>query len=434
MAYPKLPNLGGKMSKINDFAELMHEYGATGMQEILDSIEGKLDEALLKMQSLPIDEAMKAKEPDCLDAIKALRADGPRRIWKSFDAETYREKLRGAFYARAAGCTLGSIVEFWPVENMEKWAAYIGDTFPPVDYWSSISRPIDLRYNKSRCEEYTRGKMDGVPVDDDIAYTLLGLLIAEDHGVDFTVDDVGKAWLKYLPYACTAEHEALENLKNGIAAKEAAIPNNPFVQWIGADIRSDPFAYMAPAYPEFAAKMAYHDAYVSHRRNGIYGEMFFAAAQSAAFAVDNAIDALKIGLTEIPKDCALYHDVLWALDAGKSVKNYKDARAAMEEKFKGMSGVHTNNNAALTIFGLMIGGLDVTKVISETVAMGYDNDCTAATAGSIVGAIVGAKGVPAHWTKNFNNKVHSYLIGHDSFVLDDLMNRYEAQAVKVWNK
>ena len=422
------------MSKINDFAELMHEYGATGMQEILDSIEGKLDEALLKMQSLPIDEAMKAKEPDCLDAIKALRADGPRRIWKSFDAETYREKLRGAFYARAAGCTLGSIVEFWPVENMEKWAAYIGDTFPPVDYWSSISRPIDLRYNKSRCEEYTRGKMDGVPVDDDIAYTLLGLLIAEDHGVDFTVDDVGKAWLKYLPYACTAEHEALENLKNGIAAKEAAIPNNPFVQWIGADIRSDPFAYMAPAYPEFAAKMAYHDAYVSHRRNGIYGEMFFAAAQSAAFAVDNAIDALKIGLTEIPKDCALYHDVLWALDAGKSVKNYKDARAAMEEKFKGMSGVHTNNNAALTIFGLMIGGLDVTKVISETVAMGYDNDCTAATAGSIVGAIVGAKGVPAHWTKNFNNKVHSYLIGHDSFVLDDLMNRYEAQAVKVWNK
>jgi len=434
MAYPNMPNVGDRMEKMKSYAELMHEYGANGIQEVLDKATAAVDAAIAQLQALPVDEALQAKEPDCLDAIKALRTDGPRKMWKSFDAEKYREKLRGAFYARAAGCTLGSIVEFWPVEKMEAWAAYIGDTFPPVDYWSSISNPIQLRYNKSRCEEYTRDKLDGVPVDDDIAYTLLGLLIAEDHGIDFTVDDVGKAWLKYLPYACTAEHEALENLKKGIAPKEAALHNNPFVQWIGADIRSDPFAYMAPAYPEFAAKMAYHDAYVSHRRNGIYGEMFFAAAQSAAFEVDNSIDAIKIGLTEIPKECSLYKDVLWALEAGKSVHNYKDARAAMEEKFKGMSGVHTNNNAALTIFGLMIGGLDVTKVISEVVAMGYDNDCTAATAGSIVGAIVGAKGIPTHWYKNFNNKVHSYLNGPDTFALEDLLARYEAQAVKVWGK
>jgi len=434
MAYPIFPKASEKFEEMKCFAELMHEYGAEGLQEIIDGVSTKMDDAIAAIQKLSIDKALEAKEPNCLDEIKAMRADGPRKLWKSFDADKYRDKLRGAFYARAAGCTLGSIVEFWSVEDMENWAKYIGDAFPPVDYWSSISNPNRLRYGKSPCETYTRGKMDGVPVDDDIAYTLLGLLIAEDHGIDFTVDEVGKAWLKYLPYACTAEHVALENLKKGIAPKEAGIIDNPYVQWIGADIRSDPFAYMAPAYPEFAAKMAYHDAYVSHRRNGIYGEMFFAAAQSAAFEVDNAIDAIKIGLTEIPKECALYGDVLWALEAGKSVKNYKDARAAMEEKFKGMSGVHTNNNAALTIFGLMIGGLDVTKVISETVAMGYDNDCTAATAGSIVGAIVGEKGVPAHWTKNFNNKVHSYLIGHDQFVLDDLLKRYEAQAVKVWSK
>jgi len=434
MAYPNFPDMARKAETLKEFMQLMHEYGAEGLQTIIDGVEAKLDGAIADIQKLAIDKELEAKEPNCLDAIKSMRTDGPRKMWKSFDVETYREKLAGAFYARAAGCTLGSIVEFWSVEEMEKWAANIGDAFPPVDYWSSITRPYSLRYGKSRCDEYTRGKMDGVPVDDDIAYTLLGLLIAEDHGIDFTVDDVGKAWLKYLPYACTAEHVALENLKKGIAPKEAGIIDNPYVQWIGADIRSDPFAYMAPAYPEFAAKMAYHDAYISHRRNGIYGEMFFSAAQSAAFAVDNAIDAIKIGLTEIPKDCSLYHDVLWALEAGKDVKNYKDARAAMEEKFPGMAGVHTNNNAALTIFGLMIGGLDVTKVISETVAMGYDNDCTAATAGSIVGAIVGAKGVPTHWTKNFNNKVHSYLIDRPLFALDDLLARYEAQAVKVYSK
>ena len=38
--------------------------------------------------------------------------------------------------------------------------------------------------------------MSGVPVDDDIAYTLLGLLIAEEYGPDFSTADVGTAWLE----------------------------------------------------------------------------------------------------------------------------------------------------------------------------------------------------------------------------------------------
>lgn len=180
--------------------------------------------------------------------------------------------------------------------------------------------------------------------------------------------------------------------------------------------------------PEKAAELAYRDAYVSHRRNGIYGEMFFSAAQSAAFAVDHPVEAIRIGLTEIPGECSLYQDVQWALNAGKDIKNYKQAREAVNEHFKGMSGVHTNNNACLTIFGLMIGGTDMTRVISETVAMGLDNDCTAATAGSIVGAIVGKKGIPAHWYKNFNNTVHSYLINAEVFKFDDLLRRYARQA------
>jgi hypothetical protein len=96
-----------------------------------------------------------------------------------------------------------------------------------------------------------------------------------------------------------------------------------------------------------------------------------------------------------------------------------------------MHHVHTNNNACLTVFGLMIGGTDVTKVISETVAMGLDNDCTAATAGSIVGAIVGAKGIPAHWTHRFDNTVHSYLNGKKTFHIDSLVKRFERQARKV---
>ena len=79
-----------------------------------------------------------------------------------------------------------------------------------------------------------------------------------------------------------------------------------------------------------------------------------------------------------------------------------------------------------------MGGNDYTKVISNIVAMGLDNDCTAATAGSIVGAVVGKEGIPSHWTENFNNKVYSYLTGLPEFKLDDLYNRFTAQAKKAF--
>jgi ADP-ribosylglycohydrolase len=373
------------------------------------------------------------KEPNDLEKIRDLRPNGPRIIWKTFDEQEYKKKVSGALHARMAGCILGAIVENWPVKMMSKWAKKNGDQFPPTDYWTKARLPKVKQYGMCPRSAFTRVGMNGVPVDDDIIYTLLGLLIVEKYGADFTIEDVGKAWLEYLPTACTAEEIALNNLKDGIPADKAAEINNPFDQLIGADIRSDPFAYMAPGLPEKAASMAYHDAYISHRKNGIYGEMFFSAAQAAAFTVDNAVDALKIGLTEIPEECHLANEVRWALEVGKDVKDYKQARELVDERYKGMNPVHTINNAVLTIWGLMIGGNDVTKVLSELIAMGLDNDCTAATAGSIVGAIVGIDGVPDHWIKNFNNKIYSYLNGIKKFHIDDVLDRFAKQAKLIFS-
>ncbi|MBN1623790.1 MAG: ADP-ribosylglycohydrolase family protein, partial [Clostridia bacterium] len=391
MSYPKIPDIEKKAREVIQYAKLMYEYGVPVniIEGALNDIADFLTEKTGSLRRFEIDCQLSLNEPDGLDDIRALRKAGPRKLWKIFDQDVYKDKLAGAVLARFAGCTLGAPVEFWTVEQMEEWAQHLNIAYPPVDYWPEVKTPSDLRYGRSKFLEYTSKHMNGVPVDDDITYTILGLLIAEEYGLDFTVEDVGKAWLRYLPMACTAEHIALENLKKGIPAEKAGDIDNPYCQWIGADIRSDPWAYMAPAWPEKAAELAWRDAYLSHRRNGIYGEMFFAAAQSAAFAVDTAREALETGLTEIPKGCLLYKDIAWALDHSRNIHNYRDARNAVDERFSGMGGAHTNNNACLTVFGLLMADGDVTGVISNLVAMGLDNDCTAATAGSIVGAIVG---------------------------------------------
>lgn len=431
MNYPTNPNLRKLTDRINEYVRLQHEYGASGIETILARAERSLKETLKAVKGRPVNAELAKQEPNDLPGIKALRPRGPRRLWTALDDGAYRDRLEGALLGRCAGCTLGAPVEFWSIEKMAHLARETGLVFPPTDYWTYVPNPYGKRYQMSLVESYTRGKMDGVPVDDDIVYTLLGLLTVEAYGPRFTVAENGRSWLKYLPYACTAEEVTLANLKKGVPAKRAGEVDNPFCEWIGADIRSDPWGYLAPGWPEFAADMAYRDAYLSHRRQGIYGEMYFSAAIAAAFAVDDPVEALRIGLTEIPRDCVMARTVKWALAKAPSIKDHKQARAAVDKRFKGMAGAHTLNNACLTIWGIAIGGTDFTKVIGETVAMGLDNDCTAATAGSIVGAVVGKKGIPKRWTKRFNNTVHSYLIGKPAFKIDDLLKRFEKQARRV---
>ncbi|UCC72117.1 MAG: ADP-ribosylglycohydrolase family protein [Gemmatimonadota bacterium] len=455
MSELQLPNFKELVNNLKLYAQLKHENGAEDVRRHLEEAEEALQTALSHLRALPEDAELAVQEPDDLAAIHTLRPEGPRRIWPSLDEASYRDRLEGALLGRFAGCILGSSVELWPVSRMEAWAQETGGSFPPTDYWRAVPEPHQLRYNTIRRDAYTAGKMDGVPVDDDLAYTLLGLVILEEYGPGFTVDDIGKAWLRYLPFACTAEDVALTNLRMGVAAERAARTggaapmalacrmseepsigergeiDNPYYQWIGADIRSDPWGYAAPGWPERAAEMAYRDATVSHRRNGIYGAMYFSAAIAAAFAVDDPMEALHIALSEIPAGCRLAEAVNWALAEAPKIRDYRQAHDAVAERFPGMNPVHTLNNACLTIFGIAIGGKDFTRVISETVAMGLDNDCTAATAGSIVGAVVGKEGIPPHWTKSFNNKVHSYLIDRPVFEIDDVLERFVAQAEAV---
>ncbi len=346
------------------------------------------------------------------------------------DEATYSSKLAGALLGRLAGCTLGAPVEFWPVAQMEALARANGEPFPPVDYWQQVPDPAALRYETSPREAYTRRKMNGVPVDDDIVYTLLGLLIAEEFGPDFTPADVGSAWLKYLPFACTAEDAALRKLRAGVPAAQAADPGNPQTEWIGAAIRADPWGYLAPGQPARAAELARRDAGLSHRGLGIHGEMFWAAAIAAAFAVRDPLEALRSGLAEIPAGCDLARHIRWALAEAPRMADYEDARAAVEARFPGMEHAHTANNACLTVFGLALGGTDFTRVIGETVAMGLDNDCTAATAGSLVGAIIGRAGIPAQWMAAFHDTIHTYLIGHPRFSIADVVRRFAAQTAR----
>lgn len=368
-------------------------------------------------------------EPIPLKAIKAVRPKGPRVLPLALTDKQLYDKMLGALLGRGAGCVLGIPVEGWSKHAIREWAGRMGQPYPLAEYWKDVPH-LGMHYSEPTVN-FLRDNIDHIGPDDDLTYTVLGLIILEEAGIDFTTDDVGKLWVKYLPMACTAEHVALENLKKGLKPPKTALKGNPFMEWIGADIRSDPWGYAAPGLPEVAADMAYRDASVSHVMNGTYGEMFFSAVISAAFVMDDPIRCLEIGLTEIPNKCRLAETVKETLNWCQKDDNWDKTLDRIYSKYKGMSGAHALNNAAITVAGLYYGEGDFEKTISYTVMGGVDTDCTGATAGSIIGAILGAEKLPAKWVAPFGDRLTTYIRGHEELSIRDLAQRFCSIAMQV---
>jgi ADP-ribosylglycohydrolase len=350
--------------------------------------------------------------PDDLAGIRALRPAGPRILDLPLTEDELHDRLLGALLGRAAGCVLGIPCEGMSREAISEAALRLGLNYPLEDYWPGDpghGSATDLHYGVTPRAKFLKPNIDYIGADDDIAYTILGLLIAEDYGLDFTAEQLGEAWLRYVPIACTAEDVALTNLRAGLKPPRTALVNNPYSEWIGAAIRSDPWGYMAPGLPEFAAELGHRDASLSHTAEGIYGEMFWAATISAAFVVDDVKTALEIGVTEIPADCGVAQAVRDTIRWCENDRDWDRVVNRILAVYDGMHPVHTINNAALTVAGLIFGRGSFEKTISLTVMAGLDTDCTGATAGSVFGAMAGASALPAKWIGPLGDRIETYL-------------------------
>lgn len=346
---------------------------------------------------------------------------------KTLDDVTYLSKLKGAIVGRFAGCALGAPVELMSQEALIAFANSIeGQEFPPTNYFLQAPNPDSPRYLVGKGRQFTRHEMAFLPPDDDIMYTLLSLLMMEKHGRNLQVSDVAQFWLKYLPVECTytAERTTLNNLMNGVSPQEAAIVNNLELDYIGAAIRIDGYGYVFPGNPHEAARMAYQDAILSHREEGLHSALYFSALISLAFTSDDLDQAMVDALDVIPSESKFYQEISWAISVKDTIHDYVTANAIVTNRFPGMSWVHAINNAVLTIWGINFGKHDFEKGISQAVAMAYDNDCTGATVGSVLGAYLGIEAIDSKWYKPWHNTIRSYLKVIPEFQLDDVIERF----------
>ena len=393
----------------------------------------QLKRLLKALEKCPWKDDFPYDEPSDLQEIRAKRLQKPPEIKRTFtDSELY-DRIHGGWLGRCAGCLLGKAVEGQTKERIEEWLR-IANAYPLNNYFPAIHKlpenpPEWLKMTDvkgaSRKKGVLLGQISRMARDDDFDYTIIALHILENYGLNFTTANVGETWLRLLPYwqVFTAERVAYRNLVSDLVPPETATHMNPYREWIGAQIRADVWGYVTPGMPELAAELGYRDAVLSHVKNGIYGEMFVSAMISAAFTTSNVEEIIKIGLSEIPEKSRLAEAARDVLAWSKKCSDWKAAWGKIMEKYGQYHNTHTINNAAMVLLGLLYGDSDFERSITVSVMSGLDTDCNGATAGSIVGVLLGAQDLPEKWIKPLNNQIESFVIGYNNSQISRLAER-----------
>ena len=390
----------------------------------LENMQDELCALLDKTIRLPLEKDYPYHEPSDLVGIRKARPQALPAIDFTFNDFILRDRVHGAWLGRIAGCLLGKPVEGWDSRRMWGYLKELG-RYPLDDYFrSDVPHHLAEKYRVHEKGGFI-DQVEHMIWDDDINYTVAGMLILKNCGMDFTPQDVALFWLESIPALSTwtAERTAYRNFLNGVAPPRSAEHRNVYREWIGAQIRADAYGYLALGEPELAAEYAWRDASVSHVKNGIYGSMWVAAMLASAPFLSTAREVIVSGLAQIPVRCRLteqVNKVIGWYDQGLSCeKAIARIHAGWDEHF-GHHWCHTISNAQIVALGLLWGQGDFEKSICRAVQGCFDTDCNGATVGSVVGMMQGAGKLPEKWTAPLNNKVETTLAGYQLAAIDKL--------------
>ena len=397
------------------FQRLKKKGSPEEIEELYESLED-----LDKRDNYPYEEPSKIEE---------IRKKTPQKKITSLgilNKDSLYQRIYGAWLGRCIGCLLGKPVEGWPRKEIESYLKAT-NCYPLLDYFPYAPDKINNNeYNLNPSDKKaTKGNISYMIRDDDLDYTILNLKLIEENGFEFSSEDVAQEWLVNLPYRLTytAERQAYANLVRGLKPPATAIYRNPFREWVGAQIRADVFGYLTPANPSLAAELAYKDASLSHSKNGIYGEMFVAAAISAALVSDNLKKVIDSGLSQVPENSRLAEVVKNVRSWSRELNSWQEVWQKVIKEYGHYHEVHTLPNLAFVLIALIWGELDFRKTVSIAVMCGHDTDCNGATAGSILGALKGTKAIPEQLASPLNDRIKTAVFGYSDIKISALAKR-----------
>ncbi len=285
--------------------------------------------------------------------------------------EQYRRKVLGCWRGKCAGGTLGQ-----PFEG----------------------RPGPL--NLSFYHELPRGAAP----NDDLDLQVVFAEVLRRVGTAFSRLDLAQAWLRQVEFPFDEYGIALCNLKRGLRPPISGAYDNWFTDCMGAPIRSEIWACLAPGDPALAAQLAYEDAVVDHSGEGLFGEIFLAALQSAAFVLSDRDALLDLALEAVPAECRVARAVRLVRESFARGLSWEENRRALLEAFGHPNFTDAPQNLAIIVLGWLYGGDDFGAALCAAVNAGKDTDCTGATLGALLGIIMDER-LPRRWLEPLGDEL-----------------------------
>ncbi len=257
-------------------------------------------------------------------------------------------------------------------------------------------------------------------INDDVVYELAFLDAFERRGRDITSRDIGREWVKQIPFGWSAEWIALHNIADGILPPESGSWHNPYTNWIGAQMRGMVCGLVAPAWPMEAARLAHIDGVVSHAENGVYGEMYAAVLTALAFVHTEPRELLLDATRFIPKRSEYAAVLKQCLDTAGRAESPEAAWSVLDTHFERYNWIHSYPNIAAVVTALWFGNGDMSDSFRILAHAGLDVDCNAGLVGTVLG-IMG--GVPEQWASPLHDTLETYLAGKEKLSIRALAAR-----------
>lgn len=291
--------------------------------------------------------------------------------------QTYLEKI----YAGWAGKSLGGILGA-PIEGHKAFGTFKGiDSFPPKLY-----------------------------PNDDLDIQVIWLELIEKQGTNLSYIDLASFWKKHCWYNFAEYGVFLNNYDKGIMPPISGSFNNGYYhESMGCPIRAEIWGMICPAMPEEAVRYATLDGSLDHSGLSVIAEQYWAACVSLAFTETTLERLLEDGFSFIDDNTELFsvYKVVCSL-----VNRYSEGELSLYQVWMNLVRFYGNQdgskmiiNFAITLASLLIGRDDFVLTINTAINMGWDADCTAATAGALLGVLYGKSILPAEWTRRMGDKL-----------------------------
>jgi ADP-ribosylglycohydrolase len=145
---------------------------------------------------------------------------------------------------------------------------------------------------------------------------------------------------------------------------------------------------------------------MTHRRTGVYGAMFVAAAIASTPTADSPFDAARSALACVPQRSRFHAHATECVALVEAASDWLDGYERVHERLGGFGFCRIYQELGFLLNTLRF-ATDAGHGICLQVMQGLDTDSFAATAGSILGAFFGA--IDERWYTPFNDDVHTAL-------------------------